>query len=971
MDSDQPGWLAQPLPDAWSGLQAASWEESDVAQKEIEARVTEQHLNHSLGPSLEAFGLNSAPGGVGAEAPSTGQGGGASRSRQPSTEDDWARGRSATMTGAPEQNHPPAPPPPLATAFPGQQPPLSFPPTASGSFSGPSYPFPPHAAPPLPAPPRQEQLPAWLYQTGPLPEPTPSPGAAVVSGMGQMRAASSDYGQPPSGQGGTYLYSYGVPNPHHAPVPSPSTAFPFFPPPPPQYGSVPVAPPPTDLFQQPPHSTQAVFKSYWQQQAAPSGLPPVPSQFDLSPTALPDPSPSLDGLASASIHSSATLPQLADHQQQWSTPLGTPQSIYSPFVPTPEYGTGAPSYFPPPAQPNVLGVPPAESAAPLPLQPASISLNFGFPDPAPYTARPSISQPPSLPLAPVETVNLNLLPGPSYPLRDIAPAVQLDPIQSSSAAVDFAASNQVLQASAPKRARTTSTKAGGSSRASLSGPSRRASTTVSDAKPGKKLTIDLPTSCVRCAKLIGRLILRGKAHEINVPHEAVFTCSDCAAAAESPSSLSSPPSDSSGVAAASTSKAKPKTKKDKDKAPTYRKKNKRLDDRSSLTACDVCLRDVAVGGVLPSPVENPPAGARIDFMIEVVCVSCDSKYRRCTDCGGGGGTRAGTGKWRCKELFLDGRKTCCLSHQRLGAFPDMNYEVWNIRDIPGDEVDDLSERCERIFRNQMLAGICIPEVLEQDGAIYTNYEMADMRARLGWKGFDPMIRNDIEHTESIRRYLALRTCTPNRRKTTRQQKEDEEAAQARKACKENPVVLPNGKEIAGYIVAEWEIKLGHVFLAIVIPWDPTGETFDATTLLIGSLVRRVDQDIREMNELRASRGEPLVPGLTNVWTMLFFKKESRMLTHLIKKRDFLFIEDFLQKYPETEPKHFPPHRPCYVPLERQPGWQILIRRQKTYSDGRFDDWNARRAIDEERGKKKEAKARAAREKLESGEAETK
>ena len=46
--------------------------------------------------------------------------------------------------------------------------------------------------------------------------------------------------------------------------------------------------------------------------------------------------------------------------------------------------------------------------------------------------------------------------------------------------------------------------------------------------------------------------------------------------------------------------------------------------------------------------------------------------------------RLGTGKWRSKELFKDGKRTCALRHQRLGAFPEMEYQVWKNTDIPRD-----------------------------------------------------------------------------------------------------------------------------------------------------------------------------------------------------------------------------------------------------------------------------------------------
>ena len=142
----------------------------------------------------------------------------------------------------------------------------------------------------------------------------------------------------------------------------------------------------------------------------------------------------------------------------------------------------------------------------------------------------------------------------------------------------------------------------------------------------------------------------------------------------------------------------------KPKKATFRKRNKRFDDPNATIACDVCLRDIAVGGVLPLPLDAPDPSSRIDFMIEIVCASCDVKYKRCSDCGGGGGSRAGTGKWRCAELFPPQRKTCSLKHQRLGAFPAMEYSVYRNTDIPRDELDELSDTLRSMYVNSMLGG---------------------------------------------------------------------------------------------------------------------------------------------------------------------------------------------------------------------------------------------------------------------------
>ncbi|GAA5914207.1 hypothetical protein JCM8208_001518 [Rhodotorula glutinis] len=479
-------------------------------------------------------------------------------------------------------------------------------------------------------------------------------------------------------------------------------------------------------------------------------------------------------------------------------------------------------------------------------------------------------------------------------------------------------------------------------------PTARRSYKVSQ-NPDKKLTIDTPTTCTVCARPLAKLILRGKRAELDVPHAAVFTCLACSSSS-------------------STSQSEEPPKDGKAKKATFRKRNKRFDDASAIIACDVCLRDIAVGGVLPLPLEAPDPSSRIDFMIEVVCAACDAKYKRCSDCGGGGGSRAGTGKWRCAELFPPQRKTCSLKHQRLGAFPAMEYSVYRITDIPRDEVDEISDTLKSMFVNGMLAGLCIPEVLEQDGSVYSTYEQCRQRATLGWLGFDPLLRYDIEPQTGIRRYLALRTCTPNLRKPSRQTPEDSPAvspepdgpAQAEQKQKHGGVVLKEGKEVAGFIIAEHELFVGNLFFCIVLPWDPTGEIFDATSLLISALIRHVDADVKQSSAERVQQGLPPLPDIVKVWTMLFFKRDSRVLTSLVKKRGFAYLEDYLAEHPEVPAEEFPPHRKCYLPVERQKeGWEILVRQQRVMADGSVDDWGARRGADEERGKKKELRARVA------------
>lgn len=65
-------------------------------------------------------------------------------------------------------------------------------------------------------------------------------------------------------------------------------------------------------------------------------------------------------------------------------------------------------------------------------------------------------------------------------------------------------------------------------------------------------------------------------------------------------------------------------------------------DRSTILLCatglqcDVCKRDVATGGLR---LVGGREGEKFECTVEVLCTHCEGRYMRCSDCGGGGGTR--------------------------------------------------------------------------------------------------------------------------------------------------------------------------------------------------------------------------------------------------------------------------------------------------------------------------------------------
>lgn len=113
-----------------------------------------------------------------------------------------------------------------------------------------------------------------------------------------------------------------------------------------------------------------------------------------------------------------------------------------------------------------------------------------------------------------------------------------------------------------------------------------------------------------------------------------------------------------------------------------------------------------------------------------------------------------------------------------------------------------------------------------------------------------------------------------------------------------------------------QFLIGSLFLAVVVPWG-TADTFDATTRMLVALISRAEADLADMNRAHALSGLNPLPPLKQIWTLMFFKRESRMMAHLEKKRGFVPLAEYLAKWADSGPAEFAPERKCYIPRERE------------------------------------------------------
>ncbi|KAI8816211.1 uncharacterized protein EV422DRAFT_571954 [Fimicolochytrium jonesii] len=186
---------------------------------------------------------------------------------------------------------------------------------------------------------------------------------------------------------------------------------------------------------------------------------------------------------------------------------------------------------------------------------------------------------------------------------------------------------------------------------------------------------------------------------------------------------------------------------------------KRVHDDLNIE-CEVCKKKLATGGFKFVGVDDMQivgAGGKLrgadgavsleamNFRVEPICVSCKARYRLCTECGGGGKFR--TGKYRPVELFAPNRRTCLLSHMRMGASP-LHYKILT----PAEISEKILAESGDVHMDGFYSVYALPEVIESPGLLDCFERVAEW-AHVGWRGAQRLVTTDDEH-RGLRKYLA-------------------------------------------------------------------------------------------------------------------------------------------------------------------------------------------------------------------------
>ncbi|KAJ3329936.1 hypothetical protein HDU76_006801 [Blyttiomyces sp. JEL0837] len=324
---------------------------------------------------------------------------------------------------------------------------------------------------------------------------------------------------------------------------------------------------------------------------------------------------------------------------------------------------------------------------------------------------------------------------------------------------------------------------------------------------------------------------------------------------------------------------------------------KRARGRSEkILNCDVCRRNVGSGGVKIDSsacesnkrVKVSADGAvalsedsKAGYSVEIVCASCRCKYAFCTECGGGGKYR--TGKYRPVELFPANRRTCSLSHARVGDV-SVSHRVYSMLTSP-HITEQLLADTRSIFADAITSLLANPKSMETPTSRYNSVARIQAAIDYAWESLTREMRDApaAERERNVVRYLATSFIPKVPRKKSRAksaQQQDSGAKRGRSASisdeKDNTttnnvdmldadmVPVPSATDFAetAFMTAEWARDRGTL---LVTQLGARMMAMQSATITKDLLVQTLRRAQRDREEVMMQQPGVWVPKVEHAW----------------------------------------------------------------------------------------------------------
>ncbi|KAJ3183919.1 hypothetical protein HDU87_006037 [Geranomyces variabilis] len=324
---------------------------------------------------------------------------------------------------------------------------------------------------------------------------------------------------------------------------------------------------------------------------------------------------------------------------------------------------------------------------------------------------------------------------------------------------------------------------------------------------------------------------------------------------------------------------------------------KRLHDELDID-CEICKRRIGSGGFKfkgDDAVARVGGGGKIcgddivgatavNFRAEILCASCKSKYRLCTECGGGGRFR--TGKYRPMELFAEGRRTCSLSHVRIGGAP-LFFEIYS---APAELTDKLISETRDVHIDGFSGLYMCPEIIEVPAGNLDSFAKMESWCYEGWQGAENLIRTE---KAGLKKYLAAVYFD---QKSSKMRGTGSKRTMPATTTDSGATPPPASTRFqVGYLMMEWDIANGTALLTNGYLRSMAPSTLPILRGLAERLLRKALED-------RAQMRDPSVPEIRHIWVLA--RRQHARLQALCQRMGMMSLDQYLQLNPDVDKQIF-------------------------------------------------------------------
>lgn len=399
--------------------------------------------------------------------------------------------------------------------------------------------------------------------------------------------------------------------------------------------------------------------------------------------------------------------------------------------------------------------------------------------------------------------------------------------------------------------------------------------TASDNPGNRRRSSQHTICCTKCNVRIGIVFIRGS-YNAAVEQPVNIVCKDC-----------SPPE----VDQIEASNAE----EDDYVEGAVAKKRKRKSEQ--VVDCEVCRGCIGVGGISSKCLVE---GGEIKS--EFVCADCGDKYMFCSECGGGGKQR--TGKWRPKELFENGRRTCSLPHIRVGT-AEVHYKVIPIAELTTEMLQGIQD----VFFDCLLSLYCVPSVMMSSK--FNTFDAIKAEIEQLWlNSVLDVLTNKVLMGE---KYITVAWIQKrHRNKGVGKPNIVKDTVPWLQKLGLSGIISGGAKAVGddedhqcfvAFSIAEWDIKSQSIFLAQMAPRSVFLKTMDGYVDLIKKCVAAIHTQANEC----------LLAKPTHIWC--WAKPDHARLQSIPIRLKFIPREEYLGNNPKLDPESL--DRPDYEPLQAE------------------------------------------------------